>query len=122
MERPDLSGILSISIAASANVGQTVNSIFSGEFQSKTCPRGKLLRRSEWFRERRTKEPSMVRQKWLSANAERHRKSRTLENKEDSKKRKKRYALRHRSRRQRVESFLHGETDSTIVSYGYLGM
>ncbi|CAF5189010.1 unnamed protein product, partial [Rotaria magnacalcarata] len=38
MERPDLSGILFISIAASANVGETVNSIFSGESQSKTCP------------------------------------------------------------------------------------
>ncbi|CAF2104300.1 unnamed protein product [Rotaria magnacalcarata] len=89
MERPDLSGILSISIAASANVGQTVNSIFSGESQSKTCPQGKLLRRSERILERLAKEPSMVRQKWLSANAERHRKSRKLENKEDSKNQKK---------------------------------
>ncbi|CAF4083324.1 unnamed protein product [Rotaria magnacalcarata] len=79
MERPDLSGILFISIAASANVGETVNSIFSGESQSKTCPQGGF---------------------------------------EESKK--KRHALRHRSRRQRVESFLHGEIDSTIVSYGYL--
>ncbi|CAF2003327.1 unnamed protein product [Rotaria magnacalcarata] len=63
----------------------------------------------------------MVRRKRLSADAERHRKSRKLENKEDSKNRKKRDALRHRSRRERVESFLHVEMDSVIVSYGYLG-
>ncbi|CAF1955637.1 unnamed protein product [Rotaria magnacalcarata] len=63
----------------------------------------------------------MVRQKRLSADAERHRMSRKLENKEDSKNRKKRDALRHRSRRQRVESFVHVGMDSIIVSYGYLG-
>ncbi|CAF3934165.1 unnamed protein product, partial [Rotaria magnacalcarata] len=39
MERPDLTGVLSISIVASAKVGQTVNSIFSGESQSKACLR-----------------------------------------------------------------------------------
>ncbi|CAF3400422.1 unnamed protein product [Rotaria socialis] len=121
MERSDLTGVLSISIVGSANNGQTANSIFSGEPQSKTCLRGKLLRRSERIRERRAKEPSMGRQKRFSADTERDRKSRKLENKEGSKNRKKRDALRHRSRRERVESFLHVEMDRAIVSYGYLG-
>ncbi|CAF2065126.1 unnamed protein product [Rotaria magnacalcarata] len=42
MERSDLTGVLAISVAASVNVGQAVNSIFSGQSQSKTCPRDEM--------------------------------------------------------------------------------